>query len=119
MLAFKASSNWRSSARALALIRAETTGPRMGVPFDFPRLLALVVDLDPALEVEGGSQVSSPSLPLGVDGGVGMAANRYIHYCYLKITILSVPQLKLCASATQSITTGLIGKRDDMAALSI
>ena len=96
MLAFKASSNWRSSARARALIRAETTGPRMGVPFDFPRLLALVVDLDPALEVEGGSQVSSPSLPLGVDGGVGMAANRYIHYCYLKITILSVPQLKDC-----------------------
>jgi len=72
MLAFKASSSWRSSARSRALIRAETTGPRMGVPFDFPRLLALVVDLDPALEVEGGSQVSSPSLPLGVDGGVGM-----------------------------------------------
>lgn len=70
MLAFKASSSWRSSARSRALIRAETTGPRMGVPFDFPRLLALVVDLD--LEVEGGSQVSSPSLPLGVDGGVGM-----------------------------------------------
>ena len=100
MLAFKASSSWRSSARSRALIRAETTGPRMGVPFDFPRLLALVVDLD--LEVEGGSQVSSPSLPLGVDGGVGMAANRYIHYCYLKITILSVPQLKDCVQVLRS-----------------
>ena len=100
MLAFKASSNWRSSARARALIRAETTGPRMGVPFDFP--LALVVDLDPTLEVEGGSQVSSPSLPLGVDGGVGMAANRYIHDCNLKITILSVPQLKDCVHVLHS-----------------